>query len=306
MRSLGTQVAGHGAAVITAIIWGTTFISTKVLLRDFSPLAILVLRFIMGFLLLCIMKPGPIRTKNWKEEGMMAGAGLTGICLYYLLENVALTFTQASNISVIVSVAPIFTALMAHFFLDGERLKGSFLVGFVCAMAGIFLITFQGSEGVTLNPTGDIMALSAAVVWGVYSILSKKIGEMGYDTIKATRRIFFYGILFMIPPLFFMDFHPDFGKVVLPVNLFNLVYLGLGASAMCFVTWNYSVRVLGAVKTSIYIYMIPVITIITSIPILHEVITPRAAAGTVLALLGLVLSEGRWELPGRRMTSCRK
>ncbi len=150
------------------------------------------------------------------------------------------------------------------------------------------------------------MALSAAVVWGVYSILSKKIGEMGYDTIKATRRIFFYGILFMIPPLFFMDFHPDFGKVVLPVNLFNLVYLGLGASAMCFVTWNYSVRVLGAVKTSIYIYMIPVITIITSIPILHEVITPRAAAGTVLALLGLVLSEGRWELPGRRMTSCRK
>lgn len=288
-----TSAAGHAAALFTVILWGTTFISTKVLLRAFTPLEILFLRFVLGFIMLCIINPRPLRTRNRKEEAMLVFAGLTGICLYYLLENVALTYTMAANISVIVSIAPIFTALLAHFFLEGERLKRSFLMGFACAMAGICLITLGGAEGLNLNPVGDLMAVAAAAVWGVYSILCRKISGLGYDVIQTTRRTFFYGILFMIPALFFMDFHPDLAQLKSAVDLLNLVYLGVGASAMCFVTWNCSVRILGAVKTSIYIYMVPVITIVISIPVLHEVITPRAAAGTVLTLAGLFISEGR-------------
>ena len=115
MLSNKTSAAGHAAALFTVIVWGTTFISTKVLLRAFSPLEILFLRFVLGFVMLCIINPKPFRTKSKKEEAMMALAGLTGICLYYLLENVALTYTQASNISVIVSIAPIFTGILAHF-----------------------------------------------------------------------------------------------------------------------------------------------------------------------------------------------
>ncbi|KMW16046.1 DMT family transporter [Enterocloster citroniae] len=293
MLSNKTSAAGHAAALFTVIVWGTTFISTKVLLRAFSPLEILFLRFVLGFVMLCIINPKPFRTKSKKEEAMMALAGLTGICLYYLLENVALTYTQASNISVIVSIAPIFTGILAHFFLDGEKLKGSFIVGFFCAIAGIGLISFGGSGGVAFNPAGDLMAVAAAMIWGVYSILSRKIGSLGYDVIQTTRRTFFYGIACMIPALFFMDFHPSLGELRSGVNLFNMVYLGLGASAMCFVTWNISVRILGAVKTSIYIYMVPVITIIISIPVLGEVITPWTAAGTFLTLAGLFISEGR-------------
>lgn len=295
------SAAGHAAALFTVIVWGTTFISTKVLLRAFTPLEILFLRFLLGFVMLCIMNPRPLKTGNWKEEAMLASAGLTGICLYYLLENVALTYTQASNISVIVSIAPIFTAILAHFFLEGEKLKRSFIMGFICAMAGICLISFGGGEGMSLSPAGDLMAVGAAVVWGFYSILSKRIGSLGYDVIQTTRRTFFYGILFMIPALFFMDFRPRLGELKSAVNLFNMLYLGLGASALCFVTWNCSVRILGAVRTSIYIYMVPVITIVISIPVLHEVITPRAAAGTVLTLAGLFISEGR---PGAARRNC--
>ena len=73
--------------------------------------------------------------------------------------------------------------------------------------------------------------------------------------------------------------------------LLNIIYLGLGASAMCFVTWNYAVKVLGAVRTSIYIYMVPVVTIVTSVLILDEPVTWLSAAGTALAILGLVISE---------------
>ena len=159
-------------------------------------------------------------------------------------------------------------------------------------MAGIFLISFNGSK-LELNPAGDLLALLAALVWACYSVLTKKISGYGYHTILTTRRIFCYGILFMIPTLFLFDFKLELARFTNPVYLFNIIFLGLGASALCFVTWNFAVKVLGAVKTSIYIYMVPVITVITSIVVLHETITALAAVGTVLTLAGLFLSESK-------------
>ena len=122
-------------------------------------------------------------------------------------------------------------------------------------------------------------------------MLTRKISGYGYHTILTTRRIFCYGILFMIPALFLFGFRLELTRFADPVYLFNIVFLGLGASALCFVTWNFAVKVLGAVKTSIYIYMIPVITIVTSALILHEKITVLSAIGTLLTLTGLFLSE---------------
>ena len=95
----------------------------------------------------------------------------------------------------------------------------------------------------------------------------------------------------MLLALPFMDFHLQILALLQPVNLANVIYLGIGASAICFVTWNYAVKSLGATKASVYIYGIPVVTILMSIPLLHEVITLQAKAGTVLTLAGLLISE---------------
>ena len=291
MSAQKTKAAGHLAAIFTMLIWGTTFISTKVLLEDLSPLEILVLRFVAGYIFLWIIRPVPLKAGSLKQEGIMIVAGITGIGIYYLMENIALTLTQASNISVIVSIAPIFTGILAHFFLEGVKMKKSIVLGFVCAMAGICLITFQKGETVELNPLGDFLGVAAAAIWGVYSICSRKIAGFGYDTIITTRRTFFYGILFMLCALPFMDFHLSLSALLKPVNLGNIIYLGVGASAICFVTWNYAVKSLGATRASVYIYGIPVVTILMSIPLLHEVITFQAMAGTVLTLVGLLISE---------------
>ena len=169
MSTQKTRVAGHMAAIFTMLIWGTTFISTKVLLESLSPLEILVLRFVAGYIFLWLIRPVPLKLKSVKEELIMVVAGITGIGIYYLLENIALTMTQASNVSVIVSVAPIFTGIMAHFFLDGERMKKSIVAGFICAMVGICLITFQKGEKLELNPLGDFLGLAAAAIWGIRS-----------------------------------------------------------------------------------------------------------------------------------------
>ncbi len=285
------KLFGHLAAIFTIIVWGTTFISTKVLLTDFQPVEILFVRLLLGLVALFIVYPHPLKGVTLKQELTFAAAGLTGITMYYLMENIALNLTMASNVGVIVSVSPFFTVILASIFLKEEgKMRITFFLGFVLAMLGIALISFNGAK-LQLNPIGDFLCLGCAFVWGCYSILSKKIGEYGYSVIQTTRKIFIYGILFMIPTLFFFDFKLDFGTLMEPKYLLNYLYLGLCASATCFVSWNYAVRALGAVKTSIYIYLIPVITIIASALILKEPVTWMSAAGTILAILGLVLSE---------------
>lgn len=284
------NTAGHLAALLTIVIWGTTFISTKVLLVDFQPVEILFFRFVMGFLALFAVFPRRLKGTTFKQEITFAAAGLSGICLYYLLENIALTYTMASNVGVIISAAPFFTAILSRIFLKEEgKLRINFFVGFVVAMTGILLISFNGSK-LELNPIGDLLALLAALIWACYSILTKKISSYNYNIILTTRRVFFYGILFMLPTLFLFDFKWDLNRFTNPVSLFNIIYLGLGASALCFVTWNFAVKKLGAVKTSVYIYVVPVITVVTSVLILKEKFTVMAGVGTILTLSGLFLS----------------
>ncbi len=293
------NTAGHITALITIVIWGTTFISTKILLADFTPIEILFFRFLLGLIILIAIYPKRLKLKSNKQELTFAAAGLCGICLYYLLENIALSYTMASNVGVIISIAPFFTAVLSHAFIKTEeKLKAQFVVGFIVAMIGICLISFNGSE-LELKPIGDILAIAAAFVWAVYSLLTRKISSYGYHTIQATKRIFAYGIIFMLPFLFIFNFNLDIQKLVKPAYALNLVYLGLGASALCFVTWNYAVKILGAVKTSVYIYMVPVITVVTSVIVLKEEITWTAKIGIGFTLIGLFVSESKWKFKKR-------
>ncbi len=290
---------GHLSALTTILIWGTTFISTKVLLNDLTPIEILFYRFGIGFLVLLVVYPYRLKNTNKKQELLFSAAGLCGVTLYYLLENIALTYTTASNAGVIISVAPFFTGLLAGWVLNGEKPKAPFFIGFFTAIMGIFLISFNGSTVLKLNPLGDLLALASAAVWAVYSILSKKISQLGYNTIQTTRRIFGYGLLFMIPSLFAFRFDWQLERLAPPVILLNILFLGLCASALCFVTWNFAVKRLGAVKTSVYIYMVPVITVVTSVIVLHEKITWMTGLGTLLTLAGLFISERKFNFAQR-------
>ena len=287
------RTLGHAAALMTILIWGTTFVSTKVLLRDFTPVTVLFTRFVIGYAFLWCLKPRFLPFSGWKKEFLFAGAGLTGVTLYFLLENIALTDTFASNVGIIVAVVPFFTALLAHFLLKGEGFSRRFFLGFAAAFTGIFLIMANGAFVLELNPAGDILALGAAFVWAAYSILMKKIGVNTSNMIICTRRIFFYGIALMIPALWVLPANMDWRLMAKPVNAVNLLYLGLFASALCFLTWNRVVEILGAVKSSVYIYMVPVVAVVASAIILGERLTWISLAGILLTLFGVTISEYR-------------
>ncbi len=289
------QILGHVAAFFTIFVWGITFISIKVLLVPFSAVEIMFFRLVLAVAALLIVSPpglsrGRFNLSSLRDEWKVMAAGLCGVTLFFLFQNIALTYTLAANVSVLLSVAPLFTALVFRLALN-ERLKANFFAGFLAAMAGIILISFNGSLVLKLNPLGDLLALLAALVWAFYSVLIKKISLAQEATIAVTRKVFSYGLLFLLPVLPFFAFRLGLERLGSLPNLMNLLFLGVGASAICYVTWNYAVDILGPVKTSVYIYMVPIVTIVTSLLVLHEKITTVEWIGIALILAGMAISE---------------
>lgn len=284
------RLQGHLLGGLTVLVWGTTFVATKVLLRTFSPVEIMVTRFALGFLALLIASRGQLRPKKASHEILFALAGLTGVTLYFLMENIALAYISASLVGVIVAAAPLFTALFAAIILH-EKLGRWFFCGFVCAMAGVALVSLAGVSELHFSPLGALLGVGAALVWGAYSVIIRHLGAAGYATVPLTAHVFGYGLLFLLIPAFSEGFPAGFAAWLEPVHLANLLFLGLGASATCFVTWNRAVFLLGPVRTSAYIYLSPIVTIVSSALILHETMTPVMWLGTALALGGLILSE---------------
>lgn len=287
------EISGHLFALTAILVWGTTFTSTKILLKSFAPVEILFFRFIIGFTVLFILSPRKISVKNMRQELIFAAAGFCGITMYFLMENIALLHTTASNAGVIVSLSPFFTGILSFYFSDDEKPDVSFFIGFVIALTGIGLISFNGMMNLNLNPIGDFLALLAAFFWSLYSILMKKVSKFGYSNLESTKRVFFYGLFFMIPAILISDFKWEFIRFADPVNLFNILFLGAGASALCFAAWNTAVNILGAVKTSVYIYIVPIVTVLSAALVLGEKLTIISVCGVIITFAGLLISENK-------------
>ena len=287
------EISGHLFALTAILVWGTTFTSTKILLKSFAPVEILFFRFIIGFTVLFILSPRKISVKNMRQELIFAAAGFCGITMYFLMENIALLHTTASNAGVIVSLSPFFTGILSFYFSDDEKPDANFFTGFVIALAGIVLISFNGMVNLNLNPIGDFLALLAAFFWSLYSILMKKVSKFGYSNLESTKRVFFYGLFFMIPAILMSDFKWEFIRFANPVNLFNIIFLGAGASALCFAAWNTAVNILGAVKTSVYIYIVPIVTVLSAAVVLGEKLTIISVCGVIITFTGLLISENK-------------
>jgi drug/metabolite transporter (DMT)-like permease len=279
-------------ALFTVIVWGTTFIVSKVLLRTFDPVEIILFRFSLGYLVLWVVAPRAMPLHSPKHELYFAAAGLFGITLYFMGESIALKHTLAANVAVIIAMVPFFTAIVNRILFRDERLTPRFFAGFAVAMAGVAVITFGGVTQLSLSPVGDLLAVLAALMWAFYSAALKKLGE-DYPVLESTRRMFFYGLLFLVPVVLFVcpEFH--FSALQQTAHWSGFLYLGLLPSAMCYVTWNTAQRDIGTTSTSNYIYLDPVVTVAASVLLLHEPLTVWSVVGTILALMGLVVSQNR-------------
>ncbi len=281
----------HLIVLITVIIWGTTFISTKVLIHNgLSPTEIFLFRFLLAYISIWLFSPKIVKSKSIKDEMLFVLLGLCGGSLYFLTENTALGITLASNVSLILCTTPILTAFLSFLVYKKDKLTRNLIYGSLVAIIGVALVVFNGNFILKINPLGDFLTIMAAFSWAFYSLLLKRL-ESHYSTLFITRKVFFYGIITLLPVLFFHPVHFNTEILFRPVVAANLLFLGLIASMLCFFMWNVAVKHLGIVRATNYIYVVPMVTLITSVLVLDEPITSVAVLGSVLILLGVYVAE---------------
>lgn len=281
---------------MTVAIWGSTFVFTKMLLQNgLSPAQIFTLRFIIAYVLLLAFALSRHRfrlfCKSLKDELLMVVLGITGGSVYFLAENAAMLYTTATNTSLIVCSCPLFAMLLfAIVYRHSERVSRLQAMGSVIACLGMAVVVLNGHFVLHLSPLGDMLAFAACLCWAVYSLLMKPATER-YSSLFITRKVFFYGLLTIIPYYFFVPGFPSMEVLLRPEVLWNLLFLGVVASMICYVTWNWVISKLGAVVATNWVYFNPITTIIFAWWLLHEQITVWFLLGTVLILTGMYLAD---------------
>ena len=297
----------HLLALAVVAVWGVTFVSTKTLISaGLDPAEIFTIRFSLAYLgiwglSLVQKRKERLWSRNWQDELLFVFLGVTGGSFYFLTENTALAYTQASNVAFLVCVAPLFTILLGllyrrfrqdRFAAALERVGSGWLLfaGTALALAGMALMLFDGSR-VQVSLRGDLLALGAALCWALYSLFMGKMTEE-YGAVFATRKVFAYGLLTIVPFLLGRGFAP-LSLFAEPVVWGNLLFLGLVASLACFVAWNLAMSKIGNITATNYVYLNPVFTLMSAMIILGERLTPAGAIGSALILLGVVLAGRR-------------
>ncbi len=284
-------------AAFTVLVWGSTFISSKKLLALYTPSQIMLTRFLLAYVALWLLRPKKLSLTR-KQEASFILLGLAGCSLYFYTENTALTYTLASNVSIIVAAAPIFTAILAHF-AGEEHFRASTLWGFLVAFSGVILVVCNGTFVLKLNPRGDLLALLAAACWAVYSVMLRRTAG-GMDPLLVTRRTLFWGMVTGLPLVLFQGVPYPTAPLLTPMVAGNFLFLGLIGSGLCYVLWNHAFRLLGVVTTNNFIYLNPFVTIVAAYFFLQESISPLALLGAVLITVGVVVSQrgaGKVPLP---------
>ena len=280
----------HLMAILTVSIWGSTFISTKTLINQgLTPVEIFTYRFSLAYLCLLVFCHRKLMANSWRDEGFFLLAGLTGGSLYFISENSALEITMASNVSLIVCTTPVLTVLLSNLFFK-EKLRKGFVAGSLVALSGVTLVVFNGSVLLKLNPLGDCLTMVAALSWAFYSLILRRMGNR-YSTLFITRKVFFYGLLTMLLYLPFMPFSFHTELLAIPVVYGNLLFLGIVASMLCYISWNACVRIIGASRASNYLYINPLVAVWASHLFLSEPITLTALLGAGLIIGGVYIVE---------------
>jgi Permeases of the drug/metabolite transporter (DMT) superfamily len=275
-------------AILVVAVWGETFVSSKVILeRGLTPADVFFYRFTIAYLLIWLISPRRIFARSLGDELVMALLGVSGGSAYFLMENTALVYSTASNVAILVGSAPLATALMVALFYREERMTARQLLGSGVAFAGMAMVVMNGQTVLHLNPKGDALAIAAALTWGIYSLLIRRVSDR-YDTVFITRKVFFYGVLTIVPYFFFvapLNFDPAvLGQVAV---WGNILYLGVVASMLCYVGWNWALARIGTVKTTNLIYCQCFFTMLVAHLVLGEQITAMALVGTVVLVLGM-------------------
>lgn len=301
---------GWLAAAFSIVVWSITYASTRVLLRDFSSLEIQIVRFTLAWAALALFGAASRRTsppRGAGNEPLFAAMGFTGIAAYQFLENCAIYYTNASNVAILVSFAPIMTAVVTRMFVKDKSMSASFVAGSLVAVGGVAVVSLGAGAELELRPVGDLMAIGAMASWGGYSMLVDVANRRGVPPALAMRRAFVWSLLMMAPLVAWgateagaravdgvfavtFDCARNAERFSRAANWVNFGFLGVFASAASFALWNYACRSLGVVRASVGLYLTPVIGVAFAVAFLGEALTASGVCGGALILAGVYVA----------------
>ena len=289
---------GHILALFTIFVWGSTFSSTKILLEDFNAIEILFIRFFIAYIVLFVLHYKSLGFLGRNLEFLFFLAGLCGACFYFLLENIALGYTSASNASLLVAIIPLFTVFLG-FILYRKPITKLFLFGTMLAFVGVAFVVLRGEWHFSF--IGDVLCILAGLMWSFYTLIIDKVFLRckSESSLAITKKIFFYGLVCIFPLWLWqstiqynaLGIDSFLQRFTNPYNLLNLAFLGCVASAICYLTWNTALNILGALKASVYLYAVPVIGVFVATISLGETVTLSMIVGGFLVLFGLFISQ---------------
>ncbi len=290
---MNSKFIGHLYAFISITIWGSTYIVSKIVLQTIMPAQVLFIRFLIASIVLTIFYPKFRKIKNFKVEILLF---ITSVCLlgYFFSENIALTLTYATNVSLIVATIPIISLIITRLIGDTDHLNKTIIFGFIIAYIGVVMIVTVNGASSNLMFTGDAIAFAAAVFFAFYSYVLVKVNGK-YNIIHLTRNIFYYMTLLLFiynlsSGTFTIEYYPV--TKIFEIRMFlSLLFLGIIASSFSFLMWNQSIKLIGNIRTSQYIYFGPIVTTAFASVILNEPVTYVTVTGTLMIIGGVYLAE---------------
>lgn len=287
-------ILGTGLAVIATLIWSGNFIIARGVIEDIPPVTLGFYRWLTATVIIF-----PFAWKYFIQElkflkhspGYLLLTAVTGVSMFNTFVYIAGHYSTAINMALLGTCSsPIISVILARIFLH-EKITGLKIIGMAVCIAGILLLLSKGNLQNLIHfrfTRGDGWILAAAFTFAVYNILVKRKPSRLHP-VNFLFVIFFIGTVLLMP--FYFTELKSKGSIAFNLpNLLSILYLGLGASVICFLIWNKAIGILGAGRTALFGNLIPVFSSIEAVILLHEKITVVDMISFILVVAGLVIA----------------
>lgn len=297
MTTIETR-AGNGVfiariyALVAVIFWGVSFVATKAALREMSPLALIVMRFALGLVLLygLLLARGESMRISRIDLPALLLMGFLGVFLHQMLQAHALTLTSAVNTGWLIGITPLWSAILAAIFLK-ERFGGLKLAGLILGFAGAVMVIFNGTFDWSMvklpSTTGDLLILVSTLNWAVFSIVVvgtiKRLGAL-----RATASMMVPGWLMLLPFFLAKQSWREYDGLSAQTWA-AILFLGIGCSGLGYLFWYGALERIDASKVASFLYIEPIVTFVAAVLLLGEPIRLLTILGGLMVIAGVVL-----------------
>jgi drug/metabolite transporter (DMT)-like permease len=273
------------------VFWGGSFIANAIALKSIGPIEIASLRFFITAPLLFVI------TLLWKGPGIfkierkdllpLIGMAITGVTLQYVIQVTAQSYTSAINASLLINTSTFFILFLGALFL-AEKLTPARVMGAFIGFGGVALLVSGGSLNFSLGQIGDVMILVCALLWALYTIIGKKLSGK-YHPLTVLNYVFILGTIGFLP-FYILTPHADVASIPLAV-VGAILFLAVFCSIIAYLVYNIALDRMDASQVAIFIYFVPLSTIIMAWLVLGESLTIASGIGGLLVLAGMYIAE---------------